>query len=213
MNSETMTLAALNPPKGRRAKKRRLGRGPGSGRGKTAGRGENGQKSRAGGNVRRGFEGGQMPLQRRVPKRGFTNIFRVEYQILNVKDLEYRFPANEVVNKENLIKHNLIKKGSAKKNMLPIKLLGDGKLTKAFSIELDRVTPGARKKIEAAGGSIVELLTAKNNRAQKDAKRSASQSKKNDMSSASEKKQAAPSSPPSTDSASVESKKDENKDT
>jgi large subunit ribosomal protein L15 len=142
-----MELSNLKPKKGSRHAKKRVGRGPGSGHGKTASRGENGQKSRSGYSRKLGFEGGQMPLQRRLPKRGFTNIFRSEYAVLNLSDLEARFEAGATVDREALRSAGLAR--GAKK----VKVLGDGDLTKKLTVHADKFSKSAREKIEAAGGS------------------------------------------------------------
>ena len=147
-----MELKDLYPAPGSRHKKKRVGRGPGSGKGKTSGRGENGQLSRAGGGKRAGFEGGQTPLARRLPKLpGFRNINRVEYEVVNVKTLEERFEAGDVVNRDSLIEKNLLKTYSG-----PVKVLGDGEITKALTIQVDKVSKSAQAKIEAAGGKVEE---------------------------------------------------------
>ena len=147
-----MELKDLYPAPGSRHAKKRVGRGPGSGKGKTAGRGENGQLSRAGGGKRAGFEGGQTPLARRLPKLpGFTNINRVEYVPVNVKTLEERFEAGETVDRDSLIE-----KGVIKKYEKLVKVLGDGELTKALTVKVDKVSKAAQAKIEAAGGKVEE---------------------------------------------------------
>jgi large subunit ribosomal protein L15 len=146
-----MKLHELTPAAGSRKKKRRLGRGPGSGRGKTAGRGEKGQRSRSGYSSKRGFEGGQMPLQRRVPKRGFTNIFRTVCRVVNVGRLN-GFEAGSVVTPEELEKVGLLKKGKE-----PVKVLGNGEIQVALTVRVHRISEAAAKKIEAAGGKA-EIL-------------------------------------------------------
>ena len=147
-----MELKDLYPAPGSHHRKKRVGRGPGSGKGKTAGRGENGQLSRSGGGKRAGFEGGQTPLARRLPKLpGFTNINRVEYVPVNVKLLEERFEAGEVVDRDSLIEKGIIKNYEDL-----IKVLGDGDLTKALTVKVDKVSAGAKAKIEAAGGKVEE---------------------------------------------------------
>lgn len=146
-----MDLSNLKPNKGARHSKKRVGRGPGSGLGKTSGRGEKGQKSRSGYSRKFGFEGGQMPLHRRVPKRGFTNIFKQEFHVVNVSDLEDRFEAGAVVDESTLRETGLIN-GSGRK----IKVLGDGELNKKLTVHADRFSASARQKIEAAGGSWQE---------------------------------------------------------
>ena len=147
-----MELKDLYPAPGSRHARKRVGRGPGSGKGKTAGRGENGQLSRSGGGKRAGFEGGQTPLARRLPKLpGFTNINRVEYVPVNVKLLEERFEAGEVVDHDSLVEKNIIKHYEDL-----VKVLGDGELTKALTVKVDKVSAGAKAKIEAAGGKVEE---------------------------------------------------------
>ena len=136
----------LRPSPGATHSRKRLGRGPGSGHGKTAGRGNKGQKSRSGYRHQRGFEGGQMPLHRRVPKRGFTNIFRIEYDIVNIRDLD-RFDAGAAVTPEALAGLRLARKTR------PVKILGDGAIGKALTVSAHKFSAGARAAIEAAGGS------------------------------------------------------------
>jgi large subunit ribosomal protein L15 len=140
-------LHDLSPVPGSRRDRKRKGRGPGSGNGKTAGRGENGQNARSGGGVRPGFEGGQMPLQRRIPKRGFHNKFRVEYQVVNVRDLN-RLDVDEVTPEV------MRAKGLVSSARLPVKILGSGEVEKAFNVTAHRFSGTARSKIEAAGGSV-----------------------------------------------------------
>jgi large subunit ribosomal protein L15 len=139
-----MKLSDLSPAPGSRRSRKRVGRGPGSGNGKTAGRGHKGQKSRSGYSKRAGFEGGQMPLVRRVPKRGFTNIFRTEYEVVNVGRLEGL--AGQVT-PEGLATAGLVKAGRL------VKILGDGELTTALEVSAHKFSRAAREKIEAAGGS------------------------------------------------------------
>lgn len=147
-----MELKDLKPAEGSRHSRKRVGRGNGSGYGKTAGRGLNGQKSRAGGGKRPGFEGGQTPLAMRLPKLpGFRNINRVEYLPVNVSRLEEKFEAGEVVNGESLKAKGIIKHEDAL-----VKVLGDGELTKALTVSVDKVSASARAKIEAAGGKVEE---------------------------------------------------------
>ena len=143
-----MNLSDLRPAEGSRHKRKRVGRGPGSGHGKTAGRGEKGQKSRTGYSRRLGFEGGQMPLLRRVPKRGFTNIFRTEYAIVNLEKLEALEGAE--FTPESLLAGRTIRKLQA-----GLKVLGDGELTRAITVRAHRFTESAKQKIEAAGGQAV----------------------------------------------------------
>jgi large subunit ribosomal protein L15 len=135
----------LTPAPGATHYRKRVGRGPGSGHGKTAGRGSKGQKSRTGYRHLRGFEGGQMPLHRRVPKRGFTNVFRIEYDVVNLSDLE-RFEAGEKVTPETLRAARLSRRNR------PVKILGDGQLDKALNVSAHKFSAGAQAKIEAAGG-------------------------------------------------------------
>ncbi len=127
---------------------KRLGRGPGSGRGKTSGRGHKGHKARTGTPHRPWFEGGQMPIQRRVPKRGFTNIFRTEWETVNVRDLD-RIEGDEVT-PEVLAAHGLVRLNAGR----PVKILGDGELERKLTVRVHGVTKGARAKIEAAGGTV-----------------------------------------------------------
>ncbi len=143
-------LHDLSPKPGSTRDRKRVGRGPGSGTGKTSGRGHKGQGARSGGNVRRGFEGGQMPLQRRIPKRGFTNIHRVEFQVVNVRDLA-RIEAGEVT-PETLRAHGLV--GTLKN---PVKILGVGDVEGAYQVSAHAFSGTAREKIEAAGGTVTVL--------------------------------------------------------
>jgi large subunit ribosomal protein L15 len=145
-----IALHTLHPSAGAVKPHKRVGRGPGSGHGKTASRGHKGLKSRSGGKPASGFEGGQMPLQRRLPKRGFTNIFKIVYQIVNIKDLQ-GFEAHTVVTRELLQRMGRIK-SSAK----PIKILGDGELTVPLTIQVDKFSEVAKQKIIAAGGTAEE---------------------------------------------------------
>ena len=142
-----MKLHELRPPEGSRKKRRRVGRGEGSGSGKTAGRGTKGQNSRSGGGVSVGFEGGQMPLQRRIPKRGFTNIFEKVYEIINVKDLR-NFAPGETIDREKLREAGLVKKS------VGLKLLGVGEISHPLTIKVDKVSRAAREKIESVGGTV-----------------------------------------------------------
>ena len=144
-----LKLNNLGAPKGAHRDKKRVGRGPGSGTGKTAGRGHKGQNSRSGGGVPPWFEGGQMPLNRRLPKRGFTNIFKKTFQLVNLDDLEARFEAGAAVNGETLQECGLIKYSDR-----PIKLLGRGKVEKSFQIEVAKASKSAVAAVEAAGGSV-----------------------------------------------------------
>ena len=143
-----MNLNELAPAVGATHNSKRKGRGPGSGNGKTAGKGHKGQKARSGGGVRPGFEGGQMPLQRRLPKRGFKNHFATVYANVNLNDLEARFEDGAVVDTEAIIASGLIKKP-----MDGIKVLGNGTLTKKLTVKAAAFSASAKEKIEAAGGS------------------------------------------------------------
>lgn len=141
-----MKLHDLRPAEGATRTAKRKGRGPGSGLGKTAGRGQKGQKSRSGSGIKPGFEGGQMPLIRRLPKRGFTNIFAKVYSIVNIEDLEV-FEADTIVTPELLKEAGLIKKLSDN-----IKVLGDGELSKKLTVQAHKFSKSAQEKIEALGG-------------------------------------------------------------
>ena len=143
-----MKLHELKPAIGSTTAPKRLGRGVGSGLGKTSGKGHKGAKARSGGGKRPGFEGGQMPLTRRLPKRGFTNIYRKEYAAVNVSALEC-FENGATVNAEALIDAGLIKK-----TLDGVKILGGGELTKKLTVSVDKVTASAKEKIEAAGGKV-----------------------------------------------------------
>ena len=143
-----MKLHELSPAKGSKHARKRVGRGPGSGLGKTAGRGEKGQKSRTGYSRRPGFEGGQMPLVRRVPKRGFTNIWKTEYAVVNLSQLA-GFEGD--VTPEALAERGLVRSGRK------VKVLGDGEIGKPLRVVADKFSKSARDKIEAAGGRCEEL--------------------------------------------------------
>lgn len=147
-----MKLHELSPAEGSKKAVKRIGRGAGSGQGKTAGKGHKGAKARSGYSRRPGFEGGQMPLQRRVPKRGFNNIFRTEYAVVNLSSLEERFAANATVDAESLKACGLIKK-----ELDGIKVLAKGELTKALNVKVNAVSEAAKAKIEAAGGTVEVL--------------------------------------------------------
>jgi large subunit ribosomal protein L15 len=140
-------LDRLKAPGGSRKKPKRVGRGEASGWGRCAGRGNKGQKSRSGGGTKAGFEGGQMPLQRRLPKRGFTNIFRTTYSILNVATLSEKFTSGDTVDIKALVE-----KGLVKKKKRPLKVLGNGDITIPLTVMANMFTKSARAKIEAAGG-------------------------------------------------------------
>jgi large subunit ribosomal protein L15 len=141
-------LNNLHKPEGSTHKKKRVGRGPGSGLGKTAGRGNKGQKSRSGYSSKIGFEGGQMPLQRRLPKRGFTNIFKKQWTEITLTALENGFEANESATPEVMHERGVIAKGKR-----DVVVLGTGEITKAITVSAHRFTKSAREKIEAAGGT------------------------------------------------------------
>ena len=143
-----INLSNLSPHPGSRKPRKRLGRGPGTGHGKTSGRGHKGFKSRSGSGVKPGFEGGQMPLQRRLPKRGFTNIFKKQIAIVNVKDFD-TFDIGTRIDHEALVRAGLI----GKTDKL-VKILGDGEVTKSFKVAVDMISKSARNKIEAAGGTV-----------------------------------------------------------
>jgi large subunit ribosomal protein L15 len=140
----------LTAPKGANKKKRIVGRGSSSGRGSTAGKGNKGQQSRSGGKTYVGFEGGQMPLYRRIAHRGFTNaIFKKEYACFNVCDLEAKYADGETVDKETLIAKGLLKKADAS-----VKILANGEVTKKLTVKVEKVSAAAKAKIEKAGGSV-----------------------------------------------------------
>jgi large subunit ribosomal protein L15 len=140
-----MKLEELKPAPGARKKVKRVGRGPGSGAGKTASKGHKGQKARSGGVKGPGFEGGQMPLQRRIPKRGFTNIFRIEYAVVNLRDLE---GMTGTVTPETMAEQGLVKKSEAR----AVKVLGVGELKAAITVRAHKFSKSATDKIQAAGG-------------------------------------------------------------
>ena len=142
-----LTLGNLSPKAGSTKQVKRLGRGPGSGHGKTAGRGHKGFKSRSGSGVKPGFEGGQMPLQRRLPKKGFTNIFRTEYALVSLTQLD-SFDKDTVVTVDALIEAGMIKKNSL------VKVLANGEITKAITVQVNKASGSAQAKIEAAGGTL-----------------------------------------------------------
>jgi large subunit ribosomal protein L15 len=150
-----MTNFNLHAPEGATKKKRIVGRGDSSGSGGTAGRGNKGQQSRSGGKTYPGFEGGQMPLYRRLPSRGFSNYpFKKEFQIVNVRDLENKFKAGDTVDTVSLFMKGLIRKPE-----LRVKVLGEGQISIALTLSVDAVSSGAKAKIEAAGGKV-EVPTA-----------------------------------------------------
>ncbi|MFQ5900388.1 MAG: 50S ribosomal protein L15 [Thermodesulfobacteriota bacterium] len=143
-----MILSRLKPPEGSIKNKKRVGRGNGSGHGKTCGKGHKGYKSRAGGKVPRGYEGGQMPIQRRVPKRGFTNIFKTKYSIVKVGDLSL-FKGSEVIDIQALRGRGLVRK----KDSL-VKILGDGMIGFPVTVRAHKFSISAQEKIETAGGKV-----------------------------------------------------------
>jgi len=147
-----MSLSNLRPPKGAKHARKRVGRGPGSGHGKTASRGSKGAKSRSGFRFKRGFEGGQMPLHRRVPKRGFTNPFRVEYAVVNLDQLSEVFEAGSSVTPEVLRERGLVRDATA-----PVKVLGRGEIDKQLTVRAHKFSESASKKIAAAGG-VAEVV-------------------------------------------------------
>lgn len=149
-------LNNLKAPEGATHKKKRVGRGPGSGLGKTSGRGNKGQKSRSGYSAKRGFEGGQMPLHRRLPKRGFTNIFKREWAEVNLERLEELFEAGATVTPEALVEKGLVRKSLQRS----IAVLGKGELSKGLTISAHRFTASAKQKIESAGGKA-EIISVK----------------------------------------------------
>jgi len=143
-----MDLSNLKPPKGAKHRKTRVGRGQGSGNGKTAGRGHKGAKSRSGFHYKRGFEGGQMPLHRRVPKRGFHNPFRVEYEVVNLDLLAAKFDTGTVVTPELLREQGLVARGKA-----PVKILARGEISKKLTVRAHKFSGKAAEKLAAAGGN------------------------------------------------------------
>ena len=147
-----MKLHELSPAAGSTKERKRIGRGPASGQGKTAGKGHKGQKARAGRGMRIGFEGGQMPLQRRIPKRGFNNIFATEMAIVNISALDKAYEAGATVTVDSLIEKGLVKKA-----LDGVKVLGHGELTKALTVQANAFSESAKQKIEAAGGKTEVL--------------------------------------------------------
>jgi large subunit ribosomal protein L15 len=142
-----MDLSNLKPAPGAKRNRKRVGRGPGSGSGKTAGRGYKGAQSRSGYSYKRGFEGGQMPLHRRLPKRGFNNIFRTEYAVVNLDQLEVQFDAGSTITPDTLREAGLVHT-----KRLPIKVLGRGDVTKAFTVQAHKFSGKAAEKLAAVGG-------------------------------------------------------------
>jgi large subunit ribosomal protein L15 len=149
-----MSLSNLKPPQGAKRPKKRVGRGPGSGHGKTSGRGHKGAQSRSGFHFKRGFEGGQMPLHRRVPKRGFHNPFRVEYAVVNLDTLQEVFDADSSVTPEVLRERGLVRRAKAR-----IKVLGRGDIAKKLTVRAHKFSESAAAKIAAAGG-VAEVIEA-----------------------------------------------------
>ena len=147
-----MDLSGVKPPKGAKHARKRVGRGQGSGQGKTAGRGHKGAQSRSGYTRKRGFEGGQMPLHRRVPKRGFHNPFRVEYAVVNLDTIADRFEAGAVVTPDLLRERGLVREAGA-----PIKVLARGDVGKALTVRAHKFSGKAAEKIAAAGGTVETL--------------------------------------------------------
>jgi large subunit ribosomal protein L15 len=143
-----MRLNDLAPAPGARKSRKRIGRGVGSGWGKTAGRGSKGQNSRSGGGVRPGYEGGQMPIHRRLPKRGFTNIFKKTYAVINIRDLA-KMESGSIVDEAVLVRAGLVK---GRRD--GVKLLGQGEIDIPLTVKIDRVSQSARQKIESAGGTV-----------------------------------------------------------
>jgi len=144
-----LNLSNLSPQKGATKQKKRLGRGPGTGHGKTAGRGHKGYKSRSGSGIKPGFEGGQMPLQRRLPKRGFTNIFKKEYAIVSLDQLEV-FEGAEVITSAALAEAGMVKPGAL------VKILANGTISKPVKVQVEKISGKAKELIEAAGGEVVQ---------------------------------------------------------
>ena len=146
-----MSDFVLTAPEGANKKKRIVGRGSSSGLGTTAGRGNKGQQSRSGGKVYVGFEGGQMPLYRRIAHRGFSNYpFKEEYSVFNLTEIEAKYESGETVDKESLIKKGILKKARSL-----VKILGDGNVTKKLTINVDKISASAKEKIEKAGGTVI----------------------------------------------------------
>ena len=149
-----MGLNDLKPAEGSKFERKRVGRGPGSGNGKTAGRGNKGAQSRSGWKYKRGFEGGQMPLHRRVPKRGFTNVFRTEYDVVNLDQLEQLFEKGSTVTVDALRDAGIVSSRTAK-----VKVLGRGELTKALTVQAHKFSGKAAEKVAAAGGKAEAIAS------------------------------------------------------
>jgi len=153
-----MNLSTLTPRPGAKHRIKRLGCGESSGHGKTCGKGHKGQKSRAGTNVRHGFEGGQMPIYRRLPKKGFSHVdFAITYAVINVGDLNDRFEAGQEVSEASLRALGLVK---GNKHRGGVKVLGDGELAKPLTVAVHKVTASAKEKIEKAGGKVTDPAPA-----------------------------------------------------
>jgi large subunit ribosomal protein L15 len=146
-----MELDKITYAPGSRKRNKRVGRGGASGHGGTSGKGNKGQRSRAGGKIRPWFEGGQMPISRRLPKHGFTNIFKQEFQIVNLQDLD-RITSTDEITADVLREHRLVKKLT-----VPVKILGNGEVKRALKVTVQAVSKGAKEKIEAAGGQVTIL--------------------------------------------------------
>ncbi|OGR23503.1 MAG: 50S ribosomal protein L15 [Desulfuromonadaceae bacterium GWB2_53_15] len=147
-----MDLNTLKPAMGSTKKRKRIGRGTGSGHGKTATKGHKGQKARSGGSIKAGFEGGQMPLQRRLPKRGFTPVERLEYAVVNLKQLDV-FEVGAIINLETLIEMGLVNRSNVN-----VKILGNGDIAKPLKVVATKFSQSAKDKITAAGGTFEEKL-------------------------------------------------------
>lgn len=160
-----MSLNNLHPAPGSRPSRHIVGRGEGSGWGQTAGKGQKGQKSRTGDTIMMGFEGGQTPLIRRIPKRGFNHTSKIHYQAINLFQLDTLFNAGETVNGESLVAKGLLKKAS-----WPYKILGDGKLTKSLAITANQFSKSAEEAVKKAGGSLVAIAAPKAEKVEKPAK-------------------------------------------
>jgi large subunit ribosomal protein L15 len=150
-----MDLSNLKPAKGAKQNRKRVGRGPGSGNGKTAGRGHKGAQSRSGYSYKRGFEGGQMPFHRRLPKRGFTNVFRTEFAVVNLDQLEGQFEAGATVTPDSLRAAGLVRRAR-----MPIKVLGRGDVSKALIVHAHKFSGKAAEKLAAAGGRAEAIADA-----------------------------------------------------
>lgn len=146
-----ITLSNLSPQDGSTKQKKRVGRGPGSGHGKTAGRGHKGFKARSGSGIKPGFEGGQMPLYRRLPKRGFTNTFGKTYEIVSLRQLD-KFETGSEVNVNKLVECGIVSKGSQ------VKILANGEITKAITVNVHKVSSQAKALIEAVGGKVISAV-------------------------------------------------------